>query len=126
MTPDKWKALFITVIAVVAVSIGETLLTKGMKETGDGTWREQLFAAVTNRWVGIGMLLMALYFGLYMAALKMAPLSFVLPITALSFLIGGVLAKFVLHEDVNLTKWIGYFIIMAGVVVVGFGESSGK
>lgn len=123
MTPDKWKALAITIIAVIAVSIGETLLTKGMKQTGDGSFQQQFLAAITNRWVVMGTVLMTLYFGLYMAALKLAPLSFVLPITALSFLIGGALAQWVLHEDVNLTKWIGYFIIMTGVVVVAYGEA---
>jgi len=123
MTSEKWKVVAITLLAVVAVSVGETLLTKGMKQTGDGTWQRQALAAFTNGYVLVGMLLMAVYFGLYMTALKMAPLSFVLPLTALSFLIGGALARFYLHEDVNATKWLGYLVIMAGVVIVGIGEA---
>src|SRR5579862_4431811 len=103
MTSEKWKVVAITLLAVVAVSVGETLLTKGMKQTGDGTWQQQAMAAFSNRYVIIGTLLMAVYFGLYMTALKLAPFSFVLPLTALSFLLGGVLAQFYLHEDVNLT-----------------------
>jgi drug/metabolite transporter (DMT)-like permease len=124
MTGEKWKVVAITLIAVLAVSVGETLLTKGMKETGDGSWQRQALSAITNRYVGIGTLLMAVYFGLYMTALKLAPLSFVLPLTALSFLIGGVLAKVYLHEDINPTKWLGYLVIMAGVVIVGIGEAN--
>ncbi len=123
MSADKAKVIIITLLAVLAVSVGETLLTKGMKQSGEGLWWRQALHVVTNRYVLVGVLLMMIYFGLYMTALKLAPLSFVLPLTALSFLLGGLLAKFYLHEDVNLLKWIGYLVIVAGVVIVGLGES---
>jgi drug/metabolite transporter (DMT)-like permease len=123
---EKWKVVAITLLAVVAVSVGETLLTKGMKQTGNGPWWQILLAAVTNRYVVAGMLLMSVYFCLYMTVLKLAPLSFVLPLTAVSFLIGGVLAKFYLHEEVGPMKWFGYLIIMSGVVLVGLSEAGGK
>lgn len=126
MTADKWKVVVITLLAVVAVSVGETLLTKGMKQTGDGVWWRVGLSAITNRYVTIGTLLMAIYFGLYMMALKLAPLSFVLPLTAVSFLLGGLLAKFYLHEEVGPLKWLGYLVIMVGVVLVGLGEAGGK
>ena len=126
MTPEKWKVVGITLLAVVAVSVGETLLTKGMKQTGAGGLWQVALAAITNRYVVIGTLLMTVYFGMYMAALKMAPLSFVLPLTAFSFIIGGLLAKFYLHEDVSPMKWAGYVVIMLGVMLVGIGEASGR
>ena len=126
MTAEKWKVVAITLMAVVAVSVGETLLTKGMKQTGAGSWWRVLLVAVTNRYVITGTLLMAVYFGFYMAALKQAPLSFVLPLTAFSFVIGGLLAKFYLHEQVGPMKWLGYLVIMAGVAIVGLGEANGK
>ena len=122
MTPEKWKAAVITLAAVLAVSLGEALLSKGMKQTGNGTLLQQIGAIITNRYVLSGTALMALYFGCYMAALKIAPFSFVLPLTALSFVVGGALAKWYLHENVTPLKWLGYCIIMAGVVVVGLGE----
>jgi uncharacterized membrane protein len=113
-------------LAVVAVSVGETLLTKGMKQTGDGAWWRVGLAALNNGYVIVGTLLMAVYFGMYMTALKLAPFSFVLPLTAVSFLLGGLLAKFYLHEQVGTLKWIGYLVIMVGVVLVGLGEAGGK
>lgn len=126
MTPEKWKVVGITLLAVIAVSLGETLLTKGMKQTGSGGLWQVALAAVTNRYVVTGTLLMTVYFGMYMAALKMAPLSFVLPLTAFSFILGGLLAKYYLHEDVSPMKWLGYIVIMLGVTLVGIGEASGK
>ncbi len=127
MTGEKWKVIVVMLLATLAVSVGETLLAKGMKETntvGPGVWAQ--LRAVLNWAVVCGTLLMASYFGLYMLALKWADLSFVLPLTAISYLLGATLARFYLHENVTPTRWIGALIITAGVIVVGFGESAGQ
>ena len=126
MTSDKWKVIVVMLLATLAVSLGETLLAKGMKETntvGPGTWAQ--IRAVLNLFVVVGTLLMMAYFGLYMLALKWADLSFVLPLTAISYLLGATLARFYLHEHVTPTRWIGAIIITLGVIIVGFGESGG-
>jgi len=126
VTADRWKVIGIMFLATLAVSVGETLLSKGMKETnavGSGMWTQ--LRAVINWPVACGMLLMMTYFGLYMVALKWADLSFVLPLTAISYLLGAVLARFYLHETVTPTRWLGAIIITAGVIVVGLGEAGG-
>jgi drug/metabolite transporter (DMT)-like permease len=126
VTTDKWKVIGIMLLATIAVSVGETLLSKGMKETnaaGPGAWAQ--IRAVLNWAVLCGTALMTAYFGLYMLALKWADLSFVLPLTAISYLLGATMAKFYLHENVTPTRWLGAIIIVVGVVVVGLGESGG-
>ena len=126
MTADKWRVIGVMLLATLAVSVGETLLAKGMKDTnaaGPGAWAQM--RALLNWAVVCGTLLMAAYFGLYMLALKWADLSFVLPLTAISYLLGATLARFYLHEQVTPTRWIGALIITAGVIVVGLGESGG-
>ena len=113
-------------LATLAVSLGEALLAKGMKEpntVGPGTWAQ--IRAVLNWAVVCGTLLMTTYFGLYMLALKWADLSFVLPLTAISYLLGATLARFYLHEQVTPARWLGAIIITIGVIVVGLGESAG-
>jgi uncharacterized membrane protein len=126
VTPDKWKVILIMMVAVIAVSVGETLLAKGMKQTNAAPsgWLLQARATV-NPYVICGTCLMALYFGMYMLALKWADLSFVLPLTAVSYLLGAALARCYLHEHVTPTRWLGALIIMLGVMVVGLGESGG-
>ena len=127
MIADKWKVIGIMFLATLAVSVGETLLAKGMKHTntvGPGLWTQM--RAVINWYVVSGTLLMAAYFGLYMLALKLADLSFVLPLTGISYLIGAALSRFYLHELVTPTRWLGAVIITAGVIVVGLGESGGR
>ena len=113
----------VILLATLAVSLGEALLAKGMKQTNSVTgdlWAQ--IRGVLNPAVLIGTLLMTSYFVLYMLALKWADISFVLPFTALSYLIVALLAKFYLHETVTPSRWLGVAIIMLGVVVVGLGE----
>lgn len=112
-------------VSVAAVSLGEALLSKGMKQTLDGSFGVIVRSIVTNGYVLTGTLLMMVYFGMYMVALRLADLSFVLPLTALSYLLGALLAKYFLREDVSAAKWIGTFVITLGVVIVGLG-SDGK
>ena len=123
MTQDKWKVAGLILLATLAVSLGEALLAKGMKQSNQsGPEFASQLRGVLNPAVIFGTLLMATYFILYMLALKWADLSFVLPFTAVSYLLGAALAKYYLHETVTPSRWLGALIITLGVVVVGFGE----
>ena len=112
-------------VSVAAVSMGEAMLSKGMRQTLEGPFGVVLRSILTNGYVLGGILLMMVYFGMYMYALKLADLSFVLPLTALSYLLGALLAKYFLHEHVGPAKWIGTLVITLGVLIVGLG-SNGK
>lgn len=121
---EKAKILIIMLFAVASVSVGETLLAKGMKASTGVTgsvWVQ--FLGVLNRHTLTGSMLMMFFFWLYAFSLRRADLSFVLPITALSYLLGTLLAKYYLGETVSATRWLGVVIITVGVVVVGLGES---
>lgn len=124
---EKAKVLVIMLFAVISVSVGETLLAKGMKASTSVTgsvWTQ--FMGVLNRHTLTGSMLMMFFFWLYAYSLRRADLSFVLPITALSYLLGALLAKHYLGETVTATRWLGVAIITVGVIVVGLGESSGQ
>ena len=128
MTAEKGKTLIVMLLATLAVSFGEAMLAKGMKQSGEtpaGIWN-QLRGVATNGNIVFGTLLMMTYFGLYMLALRWADFSFVLPLTAVSYLIGAILAKYYLGETVTPTRWLGAIIITLGVVVVGLGSGSGE
>ena len=127
---SKWQVIAVVMVAVLCVSVGEGLLSMGMKRVGalDVPGLRFVLAAATNLNVISGTLLMMVFFGLYALALSWADFSFVLPITATSYLFGAIFAHYVIHETVTPTRWIGTLIIVAGVAVVGFGEKnpSGK
>ncbi len=63
---------------------------------------------------------------LYMYTLGLTDLSFALPLSASSYLLGALLSKFYLHEDIKPARWIGTLIIIGGVMVVAIGGSGGK
>jgi uncharacterized membrane protein len=121
---SKWQVIGVVMFAVLCVSVGEGLLAMGMKRVGasDLAGVRFVFAAASNTHVIVGTLLMMVFFGLYSLALSWADFSFVLPLTATSYLFGAVFAHYIIHETVTPTRWLGTLIIMAGVVVVGLGE----
>jgi drug/metabolite transporter (DMT)-like permease len=67
--------------------------------------------------LAIGMLILALL--VRMALLSLADLSFVLPMTAVGYVISALLGKLFLHEQVSPERWVGVALIFAGAAMVG-------
>ena len=66
--------------------------------------------------VGISMLILALLTRL--ALLSVADLSFVLPLTALGYILSALLGKIFLNEQVSPNQWLGTGLIFFGVMLV--------
>jgi len=73
-------------------------------------------------YVLFGVLFLGGFFFLYLAALSWADLSFVMPLTALSYVFAAVLAKVFLKEQVSLLRWAGILVIVAGIALLASGE----
>lgn len=123
-TVGKWQVIGVVMIGVLCVSIGEGLLSMGMKRVGAANLSGLRFAlgAAGSPYVLAGTALMLVFFGLYALALSWADFSFVLPLTAASYLFGALFARYVLHEDVTPTRWAGVALIILGVIIVGMGS----
>jgi len=119
----KAQVILVVMISVVCVSVGETLLAAGMRAVGRGGYDGPRFlvAALSSWHVWVGTVLMLAFFVLYALTLAWADLSFVLPLTAVSYITGAIFAQAFLHEPVSLTRWVGTILITLGVVVVGKG-----
>jgi uncharacterized membrane protein len=120
MPASRGRILLIMVAAVVALAVGETLLSRGMKQVGrtGGGAISQIGAVARSGWIWAGCLLLLLHLGLYMLALRGADLSFALPLTAASYPVAALLAKYYLHEDVGTARWVGTLLITLGVALV--------
>ncbi len=66
---------------------------------------------------GIAMLMLSLLTRL--ALLSVADLSFILPMTAIGYVVSVFLGKVFLHEDVSLVRWLGALLIFGAIVLVG-------
>ena len=58
-----------------------------------------------------------------MVSLSWADLTYVLPATSLGYVLLAIIAKFALHEQVSLTRWLGILLISAGVGFVTRGPA---
>lgn len=126
------KTAVVLTVAMLAVSVGEMNLSRGMKELGEVSMRSagDAFRLVTvvfrNRHVALSVVLLSVYFYSFASMLSWADLSFVLPLTSISFILGTLLAKFCLNENVTPTRWLGTVIICVGVALVASGEAKTK
>src|SRR5881275_402799 len=103
--------------------MGDSLLSYGMKQVGNISLHHpsQLFFAITNPWVGMGIVLLLGFFASYMTALSWADLTYVLPASSLGYVLLALIARFVLHEQVSLTRWLGIALVSSGVGFVTTG-----
>ena len=128
------KILIILVIAFTFEAFGVIALKKGLNEIGAqytarkagmpgwknvatlvGNW-------FTNKDVLFGLLLETIFFVLLQYLLGQRDVSFVWPLTAISFVMTTLSAQFLLHERVDAMRWSGVALIMLGAACISYGE----
>jgi len=77
-----------------------------------------VFRAMRVGWTWVGISMMALAFFSLLAMLSIENVSFVVPVTALSYAAGAVGAMLFLHERIIMQRWLGVFIVCVGVTLV--------
>ncbi len=75
--------------------------------------------AMLNPFVAAGVIALILALLTRMALLSLADLSFVLPVTAIGYVLAVVIGKLFLHEAVSLGRWAGTLLIFGGALLVG-------
>jgi drug/metabolite transporter (DMT)-like permease len=73
-------------------------------------------------WMWAGVSLMALAFFSLLGALSFLNVSFVVPVTALSYVAGALGAMFFLRERVSWRRWAGVCLVSLGVTLVFLGS----
>ncbi len=108
---------------VLFSTLGNVFLACGMKQVGEISVHnfQNLFSAMLNPWVVSGILLLICFFVSYLSALSWADLTYVLPATAIGYVLMALLGHYVLHEQVSLQRWLGILLITAGVGFVAGG-----
>ena len=113
------------VLAGVTVfsAIGDTLLSRGMKEVGSIPvgHASHVFLTILNPWVALGILFLLAFFACYMTALSWADLTYVLPATSLGYVLLALIARYQLHEQISTARWLGILLVTMGVGFVAGG-----
>ena len=117
----KWVYIAIT---VGATTIGEVMQAAGMRRHGEiHDFRPSALGRAAamlsrNKFVIGSVVAMAVSFFAYLGLLTVADLSFAVPVTAVTYVLETVLAKYVLKEQVNWLRWAGASLVICGVALV--------
>jgi drug/metabolite transporter (DMT)-like permease len=111
-------------IVILAGSGGELLAARAMKQSArlqtiDGPAVGALLRRafrLNAMWAGLA--LQAVAFFTLLALLSWADVSFVVPATALNYVLGAAGSVLLLGEQVDRTRWTGVLLVCVGVAVV--------
>lgn len=104
---------------------GDVLLKRGMMQFGAVDLHHPLhiFSVLANPWILLGIVCLTGFFASYLTALSWHDLTFVLPATAMGYVVVALLSKYFLHEEVSPWRWAGILLITCGVGFVTRGPS---
>ncbi|HWE48754.1 MAG TPA: hypothetical protein VG273_03140 [Bryobacteraceae bacterium] len=115
------KTYFVLFLFLAAKAGGNSAMALGMKQVPEKMSMDPALYlhAMLNPFVAMGILALILSLLTRMALLSLADLSFVLPVTAVGYVIAVVIGKTFLHEIVTAQRWLGTLLIFSGALVVG-------
>src|SRR3974390_361564 len=122
------KLLLILFIGLVFESTGVVLLKKGMSEVGSVTRINAaevlrvVKAGIVNSRILLGVFFEALFFVCLLILMAKSEISFLWPLTALSFVFATFAAMWFLHEQVSTVRWAGVVLIMIGAALISYSE----
>lgn len=122
LSPQRYLILL---TVTLTAPLGDALLSRGMTQIGtvDLHHLVLLWHALFNPFIDCGILLLIGFFASYMTALSWADLTFVMPATALGYVMLALLSRFWLHERLSASRWAGICLIMCAVGFVANGPS---
>lgn len=122
------RELLLLFFVVAAGTGGELCVTRAMKHVGEVKDFRPLalvrviLQAMKHPWMWIGIAMMALAFFSLLAVLSIENVSFVVPVTALSYAAGALGGIFFLGERVSRRRWVGVLLVCIGVTLVWLGK----
>jgi uncharacterized membrane protein len=124
------KVILILLVALVLEAVGVVFLSAGLKQIGEVKSVSAVGIAriikrgITNSKILLGVLLETIFFIFLLVLLKQNDVSLIWPLTSLGFVLTAFSAKFILHEQVTSTRWIGVALIVVGASLVSWSEKN--
>ena len=122
------KLLLILLVGLVFESTGVVLLKKGMEQIGElhGYTAGEIFrvvkAGATNPQILLGVFFEALFFACLLVLMAKSDISFLWPLTGLSFVFATLAAIIFLGESVSFVRWIGVILIVIGAAFISYSQ----
>jgi drug/metabolite transporter (DMT)-like permease len=115
-------------LVMVAGTCGELSMARAMRTVGEvKDFRPAALLRVAGQvvrvpWSWIGLGLMTLGFFALLQVLSIENVSFVVPVTALSYAFGALGGRIFLREKVSPLRWVGVLLVCIGVALVVVGK----
>jgi uncharacterized membrane protein len=122
------KLLLVLFIGLVFESTGVVLLKKGMTQVGSmetvgfAEMGRMVKSGVTNPQILLGVFFEALFFACLLFLMAKSDISFLWPLTGLSFVFATLAAMVFLHEHVSSIRWAGVVFIMVGAALISYSQ----
>lgn len=124
------KFFIILFVGLVIESTGIVFLKKGMTQIGDmprvnvSEVARIVKAGATNRYILLGVFFEALFFACLLVLMSGNDITFLWPMTSLTFVFSTVAAMLFLHERVSAVRWVGVLLIMVGAGFISWSEKA--
>jgi drug/metabolite transporter (DMT)-like permease len=122
------KLLIILFVALFFETTGVIMLSRGLRALpGPKNYSPIEIARVVGRGITkknivLGVAFEAVFFVGLLMLMSKADVSFVWPLTSLTFVYSTVAARFYLHEQVDRLRWVGVLLIVSGACLITFTE----
>ena len=103
------KARLLTLVVILSNVAGNLLLSLGLKSP----------AGALSPLVFLGVGLLILWTLSRMTLMSWADLSYILPVTAIGYVLSAIAGKLFLAEQISMLRWSGTALIVAGILLVG-------
>jgi drug/metabolite transporter (DMT)-like permease len=113
------KTQYLVLLVVITNVLGNVFLSRGMHQVGRIVSASPFdyLRAFANPWTAAGICILTIWMLSDLALLSRADLSFVLPVTASSYVLVALLGHFFLHDHISWQRWLGILLISGGVIL---------
>lgn len=124
------KLVIILFIALTFETVGVILLSKGLKELegpknyGPVEILRLVGRGFVQKHIVLGVTFEALFFAGLLIMMSRGDVSFVWPLTSLTFVFSTIAARFYLKEEVTPLRWAGVVCIMCGAALITYSEKA--
>ena len=122
------RLVIILFVALCFETTGVIMLSKGLrvlpgpKNYSAGEIARLVGRGITSKDIVLGVAFEAVFFVGLLMLMSNADVSFVWPLTSLTFVFSTFAAKFYLHEEVDTLRWLGVIFIVCGAGLITFTE----
>ena len=119
----RWKTALFVAIVVLTNAFGDYFMKRGLPADSHLASPFDYVAALFQPWMALGVALLILWQMSRLALLSWADLSYVLPVTAVGYVVVALIGRTLLNERITAPHWLGIVLIMAGVALVSAGTN---